>query len=135
MRYEVGALFAFPLEVGPLKIGAVDMYSRTAIAFDQEPSSQAEAMAGVVARRILQGVLRRSSDEYVSEPDNSFLRRLVHQATGMVLAQLDISADDARLVIQGRAFAPGRSMMDVSRDILDGRLDVSAGHGGIEGER
>lgn len=31
----------------------------------------------------------------------SHSRRLVHQATGMVLAQLRIAADDARLIIQG----------------------------------
>ena len=86
LRYEVGALFAFPLEVGPLKIGAVDMYSRTSTVFDQEQSRRAEAMAGLVARRILEGVIRRSSVEYATESDNSFSRRIVHQATGMVLA-------------------------------------------------
>ena len=40
----------------------------------------------------------------------------------MVLAQLDLSADDARLVIQGQAFATSRPMMEVAQDIIDGRL-------------
>ncbi len=39
-----------------------------------------------------------------------------------MLAQIDVSADDARLVIQGQAFASSRPMMDVAQDILDGRL-------------
>jgi hypothetical protein len=40
----------------------------------------------------------------------------------MVLAQIDVSADDARLVIQGHAFTSGKPMMDIAEEILDGRL-------------
>jgi hypothetical protein len=129
---EIGALFAFPLAIGPLKIGAVDMYTRLPAVLDQAQTSQATNMADLVARRILEDALRRSSDEYSDDIGNPYSRRMVHQATGMVLAQLDISADDARLVIQGHAFANNRSMMDVSRDILDGRLDFSIRQGRIE---
>jgi len=44
----------------------------------------------------------------------------------MVLAQLGISADDARMVIQAHAFTSDRSMMEVARDVLDRRIDFSA---------
>ena len=44
----------------------------------------------------------------------------------MVLAQLGISAEDARLVIQAHAFANDRSMMEVARDVLERRIDFSA---------
>jgi AmiR/NasT family two-component response regulator len=79
--------------------------------------------------------LHRSSREYTDDAGNPYSRRIVHQATGIVLAQLDVSADDARLVIQSHAFANDRSMMDVSRDIVDGRLDLSLDHGRIEDSR
>ena len=49
-----------------------------------------------------------------------------------MLAQIDVSADDARLVIQGQAFATGQPMMDVAQDILDGDCDSSARESRIE---
>ena len=128
----VAALFAFPLTIGPLKLGAVDMYSRAPATLDRGQQEQATAMADAVARRILERALRRSADEYIEDTANPHSRRTVHQATGMVLAQLDVSADDALLIIQSHAFADGRSMMDVSQDILEGRLDFSVQQGTIE---
>ena len=50
----------------------------------------------------------------------------------MVLAQLRLPADDARLVIQGHAFATNRSMMDVASDIVNRTLGFSNGSEGIE---
>jgi hypothetical protein len=50
----------------------------------------------------------------------------------MVLAQLRNAADDARLIIQGHAFATGRSMMEVAQDIVERRLGFSQQDGGTE---
>ncbi|MGO4535852.1 GAF and ANTAR domain-containing protein [Leifsonia sp. 2MCAF36] len=121
----VGALFAFPMLVGSLQIGAIDMYSRGAMTLDRIQTRQAASLADLVGRQVLRRALIRSSLEDPEEPESPFSRRLIHQATGMVLAQLDLSADDARLVIQGHAFATGRSMMDVSRDVVSGMLDFT----------
>lgn len=126
----VGSLFAFPMLVGSLRIGAVDMYSRDPMTLDRVQTRQAASLADLVGRQVLRKALIRSSIEDPDEPESPFSRRLVHQATGMVLAQLDINADDARLVIQGHAFATGRSMMEVSRDIVAGALDFSADEAG-----
>jgi hypothetical protein len=122
----VGSLFAFPMLVGSLWIGAVDMYAREPVTLDRVQTRQAASLADLVGRQVLKRALIRAAVVDPEEPDSPFSRRLVHQATGMVLAQLDISADDARLVIQGHAFSTGRSMMDVSRDVVDGVLDFSA---------
>ncbi len=73
-------------------------------------------MAQVVSRH----VLRRALASIGEDPEGgigAYSRRLIHQASGVVLAQIDVSADDARLVIQGHAFAAGQ--------IDDGR---GAGH-------
>ena len=124
----VGALFAFPLLVGPLEIGAVDMYSRRPLKLGADDAGKAAELADATAREILQGALHAaggSGDDY-AEDDRPYSRKIVHQATGMVLAQLGISADDARMVIQAHAFANDRTMMEVARDVLDRRLDFSA---------
>ena len=128
---NVASLFAFPLTLGGLRIGAIDLYSDRPVELDDSQSRQAEAMATIVGRN----VLRRALDELAGDYDdtvNAFSRRLVHQATGMVLAQLRIPADDARLVIQGHAFATNRSMMEVAQDVVDRTLTFTQGGAGIE---
>jgi hypothetical protein len=45
---------------------------------------------------------------------------------------LSVSAEDARLIIQGHAFAQGRSMMEVAQEIVDRQLGFSRGESGIE---
>ena len=117
----VSSLFAFPLSVGPLRFGAVDLYSISPIDLSDAQAQQAGAMAEVVSRHVLRRALTSIGLED-EEAVSAYSRRLIHQASGVVLAQIDVSADDARLVIQGQAFASGRPMMDVAQDILDGRL-------------
>jgi hypothetical protein len=118
---QVSSVFAFPLVVGPLRFGAIDLYSAEPFRLSGSQAEQAGAMATVVSRHVLQRAIASIGGGY-EEPGNAFSRRLIHQASGMVLAQIDVSADDARLVIQGQAFSAGRSMMQVAQDILDGRL-------------
>ena len=128
---QLRSIFAFPLAVGPLRIGAVDLYSVVPVHFDQTQAKQADAMAGVVGRHVLRQALNAVGRDY-DYRGNAYSRRIVHQATGMVLAQLDLSADDALLVIQGHAFATSRSMMEVAQDVIEGRLTFSSEDDGIE---
>lgn len=123
---DIASLFAFPLRVGSLRIGAVDLYSVEPMVLEPDESRQAHAMADVAGRQILQRALTEIGREHDEAATSVFSRRLVHQATGMVLAQLRITADDARLVIQGHAFARGESVMTVARRVVDGELDFSA---------
>ncbi|MCU1446779.1 GAF and ANTAR domain-containing protein [Cryobacterium sp.] len=121
-----GALFAFPLALGSLNIGAVDLYSRRPGALTKAQVVDASALSGICARQ----VLRRSlADLPVPEPEDGesghgFSRREVHQATGMVLAQLSVNAADALLVINGYAFARGRTVREVAADIVARRIDL-----------
>ncbi|WP_181028607.1 GAF and ANTAR domain-containing protein [Pseudoclavibacter sp. RFBA6] len=132
-RERVGALFAFPMFVGHLPIGAVDMYASTPAGFSPRQVRQAAILADLLAKQ----VLRLSLDGVADAPmeDRRYSRRAIHQATGIVLAQLDISPDEAQLVIQGRAFATGRSMMEVAQDVIGGRIAFHMGPSGIEERR
>jgi hypothetical protein len=117
---RVGAIFAFPLVLGPLELGAVDLYSDSPTSLDVEQQRQALALSSIVSRILLRHVV--SGAQPVT---GTFSRRLVHQATGMVLAQLETAPEDAYLVIQGRAFAENRSMRDVAEDIIERRIRFS----------
>ena len=127
----LSSIFAFPLTVGPLRFGAVDLYSREPVVLDPTQAGQADAMAGVVGRLVLRRAIDAVGRDY-DHASNAYSRRIIHQATGMVLAQLDISADDARLVINGRAYAQSRTMMEIAQEILDGTITFTNGNDGFE---
>jgi hypothetical protein len=129
---DVASIFAFPLVVGSLRIGAIDLYSLQPVTLRDEQTRQASAMAEVVSRQVLRNAL--ASVDVEDHPASAYSRRLIHQATGMVLAQLELSPDDARLVLQGHAFAAGKAMKDVAQDVLEGRLSFSHGEAGIEAD-
>jgi hypothetical protein len=52
-------------------------------------------------------------------------RAEVHQATGMVLAQLDISATDALARMRAYAFAHQRLLVDVAADVVARRVSFT----------
>jgi len=48
--------------------------------------------------------------------------REIHQATGMIVAQLAVPPDMAYLRLQAYAFSQGRVLMDVARDVVARRV-------------
>ncbi|PYY65217.1 MULTISPECIES: GAF and ANTAR domain-containing protein [unclassified Curtobacterium] len=119
----VGAVFAFPVAFGPFPLGAVDVYVPRPATIEDDTVRQAMTLASAVSRRVLRRALRSIADEDDALLDRSpSSRRVVHQATGVVLAQLDISPEDAYLLLQGHAFARRRTMRRVAEQILDGTV-------------
>ena len=132
---DLGALFAFPLLLGPLRIGAIDLYTTRPSHLSDLNIRQTSGLATVVSRLVLARAIRLSEGDVEGDADDrrQFSRREVHQATGMVLAQLGIPATDALLVIQGHAFAAGRPMQEVAQEIIDRRLSFAVNENQIEG--
>ncbi|MBT1546565.1 GAF and ANTAR domain-containing protein [Curtobacterium aurantiacum] len=122
-REPVGAVFAFPVAFGPFPLGAVDVYVPQPATIEDDTVRQAMTLASAVSRRVLRRALRSIADEDDALLDRSpSSRRVVHQATGVVLAQLDISPEDAYLLLQGHAFARRTTMRRVAEEILDGTV-------------
>src|SRR3954447_6657178 len=49
-------------------------------------------------------------------------RMVVHQATGMIAAQLDVAVADALATLRAAAFASGRPLPEVAVDVVDRRI-------------
>jgi hypothetical protein len=81
------------------------------------------ALASIAARQVLRRALAELVDGEDGIADGRFSRREVHQASGMVAAQLRIDVDDALVVLRAHAFAHGRSVRDVAGDVVERRLD------------
>lgn len=119
IRHEqISSVFAFPLVFGPLDLGAVDLYSLTPTRLSVEQQRQALELSAIVSRI----VLRHAVGDAETHRGSPYSRRLIHQATGMVLAQLQTTADNAYLIIQARAYAESRPMRSVAEDIIGRRI-------------
>jgi len=123
----VHSIFAFPIVFGPFRLGAVDLYATRPVTLDDETTGRAQVFSDIIGRRIIRNATH-GADDTTTRP---FSRRTIHQATGIVIAQLGLTAKDAYLLIQGHAFAQHRSMLEVSDDLLTGRLHFTRGSDGI----
>ena len=128
---SAASIYAFPIAVGSLRFGAVDLFAKTRLTFSPRQTRQATEMAGVIGRHLLRDAVDRGNDAD-SPAGSRSSRRVVHQATGMVLAQLEITAEEAMLVIQGHAFSVGEPVTAIASDILERRLRFRKVNGEIE---
>jgi len=117
------ALFALPLQWGTVNLGVLDLYRRTPGGLSPEQSRDAISVADVAALMML-GVRTEPADgegDGWLDPAASG-RAEVHQATGMVLVQLDVSADVALARMRAHAFVEQRLLIDVARDVVSRKL-------------
>ena len=119
---RVSAVFTFPLQWGPINLGVLDLYRR-----DPGPLSSAQvrdAISASDAAALMLLALRTDPDPEGDEVwDRSWSKRAeIHQATGMVIAQLGINPTDAFARLRAHAFTEGVSLNDVARDVVARRL-------------
>jgi len=119
----VGALFSFPMRLGVHLMGVADLYRRDAGPLGEDATQRAFNIARQVAGPAAERASRSAEAEVLETPDAPALRREVHQATGMILMQLEIEAAEAFSMLQAHAFARGRTVEDVARDVVLRRLD------------
>ncbi|GAA3875476.1 hypothetical protein GCM10022381_17700 [Leifsonia kafniensis] len=123
----VGALYAFPLAVGSLEIGAIGMYSEVPGELTPAQVSDALALADLAAVQVLKRAMTSHElDAQFVPGEKEYSRRVEHQATGMVLAQLNVSAADAHVIIRAHAYAHDRSVRETANAIVERRLDLSS---------
>jgi AmiR/NasT family two-component response regulator len=84
-------------------------------------SALGRAIAGQALRR---AVVLAEGEEHDDEAPIE-MRREVHQATGMVLSQLDTTASDALALMRAYAFSNGINLRDVAHEVVSRRLDFS----------
>ncbi|MBF4613019.1 GAF and ANTAR domain-containing protein [Curtobacterium sp. VKM Ac-1376] len=131
-REPVRAVFAFPIVFGPFPLGAVDIYAEHPTALDDRQIATATTLTAALGRRVLRRALHSADDDGALLDRGPYSRRAVHQATGVVLAQLNITPDDAHLLIQGHAFARRTTMRVIAEEIVSGAVRFERRGGLIE---
>lgn len=122
----VAALFALPLQWGSVNLGVIDLYRVTPGGLSD--AQRRDALSAVDTAALM--LLGQRTDPGTDPGDDGggWLdqavghRAEVHQATGMVLAQLDIGPTDALARLRAHAFVTGRLLVDVARDVVERNL-------------
>jgi hypothetical protein len=101
-------------------------YRTTPRRLEPDAVERGVTLGRAIAGLALQRAVRLADVETGESPTTPVeLRRDVHQATGMVLAQLGITATEALSRIRGRAYSTGVTVREISRDVIAHDLDFS----------
>lgn len=122
---EMGAraVFGFPLHVGAVRLGALNLYNDRPGALTVDQHADALVMADVAGQAVL--LLQADAPpETVAQAleSNANFQYVVHQACGMVAAQLDVPVAEALERLKAHAFGNDRSLADIARDVVQRRL-------------
>jgi hypothetical protein len=118
----VEAVFALPLRIGAISVGVMDLY-RDAPGELAAADLSAALLAADAAALVLLQLDASPHDTFADDPDaRSTYQLQVHQATGMVQVQADVTTEEAFLLLRARAFSTGRPLVDVATDVVERRL-------------
>jgi hypothetical protein len=122
----VRATFAFPLNIGAIMLGALDLYRHRPGELTAEQLAAALLAADAAALALLE--LTGDGNDGFGEDGalRSAYHLQVHRASGMLVVQLGVSIEEALLRLRAHAFASGRSLESVATDIVERRLRLPA---------
>lgn len=119
----VRAIFGFPLEVGAVRLGALNLYRDRPGPLTDDQHADALVMADVAAQALLVMQANAPPGRLAEELEaGSDFQYVVHQASGMVAAQLDVSVGLALIRLRAHAFGNDRPLTRVAEDVVDRSL-------------
>jgi hypothetical protein len=145
------AMFAFPLQIGAIRVGALSLYRRqpgplgggqlgdsllfadaaTVLLLEQQDAKAGTATpagddpgTGSAPRSGADGAGTGPGGQPL---DLGLHRAEIDQATGMLTEQLGVSIDEAFVRLRGYAYAHDRRLLDVARDLVGRTLRLGPG--------
>jgi GAF domain-containing protein len=119
----VRAVFGFPLQVGAVRLGALNLCRDRPGPLTDDQHADALVVADIAAQAVLVLQATASPERLAVELGaGADFHYVVHQASGMVAAQLEVSVGQALLRLRAYAFGNDRSLNDVAREIVERKL-------------
>lgn len=124
------AVTAVPLSVGGVRLGSLSMYRSSPGRLDVQQQATAHAYRGAAVVVLLHLQDRIPSVDLTRDALHPDLgapvahRAEIHQATGFLSVKASVGMTEALLLLRAQAFAADRSLLDVARDVLAGRLRI-----------
>jgi hypothetical protein len=121
----VGAIFAFPLQVGTARLGALDLYRTEAGPLSDEQHGDAMVLADIIASWVLD--VQADAPKGVVAADlerDADFHYVVHNAAGAVSVRLGVSITDALIRLRAYAFSHDRPLHEVAEDVVSRKLTM-----------
>ena len=121
------AVFGFPLQVGAVSIGSLDLYRDRPGPLTDDQHADALVMADIAAHAVLMLQANAPPGQLAVELEaRADFEYVVHQASGMVAAQLEVSVGQALIRLRAYAFGNDRPLAEVAREVVARTLRFDA---------
>jgi hypothetical protein len=115
----VRAVFGFPLRVGTVRLGALNLYRDSPGPLNGDQHADALVVADVAARWVLEAQAGAPPDAIAQELEiGADFHYIVHNAAGMVSVQKGVSVAEALIRLRAFAFSSDRLLADVAGDVV-----------------
>ncbi|MEU3375515.1 ANTAR domain-containing protein [Streptomyces sp. NPDC006711] len=123
-KIGVGGACCFPLGLGAIRLGVLSVVtSRPSSTVPEQRYADALALGAALTGLLLEGdESGRAPSGTILEPPGELHQAVVHQATGMVSVQLDVSLSEALLRLRAFAYSRDLPLRDVAGDVVARRL-------------
>jgi hypothetical protein len=117
------AIFGFPLQVGAVRLGALNLYRDRPGPLTGEQHADSLVLAGVAARAVLAMQAQAPPGELAAELEaGADFHLVVYQASGMVADELGVSVGEALARLRAYAFGNDRLLTDVAEAVVGRQL-------------
>lgn len=133
------AVFAFPLQIGAISPGVLDLYSSNSVELDADEVADAMAFADIATLLLLDAGISETGvppdtapsgtdgvdtdrPDAASFDDLGGYRAEIDQATGILTVQLGIGVEEAFIRLRAHAYARGTRISMVAADVVAHRL-------------
>jgi hypothetical protein len=113
-----GIFYAVPMRPGAQVLGVLSLYRRDAAPLS-EPLATAQFLSDAVGAALLRDPMAHGGQHGSGSWSG---RAEVHQATGMVIAQMNLRPDDALAILKAHAYALNTSLADVAHQVVSREL-------------
>lgn len=120
---ELSDVTVYAIPISATLAGVVTFCTNRGRPLDVPADSAALLASAVGAALLTEGREQQGSPEGLQGPWES--RTVVYQATGMVMSQLDVPADDALSLLRSHAYADEAGLEAVAREVVERKLTFS----------
>jgi hypothetical protein len=121
LELGVRAVFAVPLQIGVIRLGVVLAHRDASGMISRAALADLLVFAGAATGALLGPFTDGPEPQWVSEQTSGY-RAEVHQATGMISAQLEVTQAVALIRLRAYAFSHHRPLADVAADVVARRM-------------
>jgi hypothetical protein len=127
-------VFGFPLRLGSIRLGALNLYRDRPGSLSDNEHADALVLADIAAQTVL--VIQADAPPgrlAAALEAGADFQYVVHQASGMVAAQLEVSVGQALIRLRAHAFGNDRPLTEVAQDVVTRKLRFDAASGEKDG--